>query len=132
MQWSFTLRISSVNVIKSAFTYGFGPIYWRNPGWKNFIICAVKLLVSSDWNGTKQQLPLKWDWSPQPHSHSSHLKLNKFCLLRRSGNYRLKICSNTSTCQNKYKWLLVTSFDWHCFSWLSIMKNFCQGFCLNL
>ena len=30
-KWSFPLRISSVNVTKSAFSCGFGLIYWRNP-----------------------------------------------------------------------------------------------------
>ena len=30
-KWSFPLRISSVNVTKSAGNCGFGPIYWRNP-----------------------------------------------------------------------------------------------------
>ena len=29
--WSFLLRIYSVNVIKSAGICGFGHIYWRNP-----------------------------------------------------------------------------------------------------
>ena len=29
--WSFSLRISSVNVTKSAENFGFGHIYWRNP-----------------------------------------------------------------------------------------------------
>ena len=33
-KWSFPLRISSVNVTKSAVSYGFGYIYWRNPEWK--------------------------------------------------------------------------------------------------
>ena len=33
-QWSFPLRISSVNVAKSAVSCGFGHIYWRNPQWK--------------------------------------------------------------------------------------------------
>ena len=30
-KWSFPLRISSVNVIRSAEKCGFGQIYWRNP-----------------------------------------------------------------------------------------------------
>ena len=30
-KWSFPLRISSVNVAKSAENCGFGHIYWRNP-----------------------------------------------------------------------------------------------------
>ena len=30
-KWSFSLKISSVNVTKSARNCGFGQIYWRNP-----------------------------------------------------------------------------------------------------
>ena len=30
-KWSFTLRISSVNMTKSTVSCGFGHIYWRNP-----------------------------------------------------------------------------------------------------
>ena len=30
-KWSFPLRISSVNVTKSAVSCGIGHIYWRNP-----------------------------------------------------------------------------------------------------
>ena len=30
-KWSFLLRISSLNVTKSAVSCGYGPIYWRNP-----------------------------------------------------------------------------------------------------
>ena len=30
-KWSFPLRISSVNVTKSAGNFGFGHIYWKNP-----------------------------------------------------------------------------------------------------
>ena len=33
-KWSFLLRISSVNVTKSAENCGFGHIYWTNPQWK--------------------------------------------------------------------------------------------------
>ena len=33
-KWNFPLRISSVNVSKSAVTCGFGHIYWRNSLWK--------------------------------------------------------------------------------------------------
>ena len=40
-KWSFPLRISSVNVTKSAVSCGFGHIYWRNPKWKTsfFVKC---------------------------------------------------------------------------------------------
>ena len=34
-EWSFPLRISSVNVTKSLRNCGFGHIYWRNPKRKN-------------------------------------------------------------------------------------------------
>ena len=30
-KWSFPLSVSSVNVTKSAVSFGFGHIYWRNP-----------------------------------------------------------------------------------------------------
>ena len=33
-KWSFPLMISSVNVTKSAVSWGFGHIYGRNPQWK--------------------------------------------------------------------------------------------------
>ena len=49
-KWSFPLRISTVNVTKSAVSCGFGHIHWRNPSWKtsffgnsrrlNAIFCA--------------------------------------------------------------------------------------------
>ena len=35
-KWSFPLKISSVNVSKSAASYGFVRIYWRNAKWKTF------------------------------------------------------------------------------------------------
>ena len=44
-KWSFPLRISSVNVTKSAGNWGFGHIYWRNPLIENFIFCAVKNII---------------------------------------------------------------------------------------
>ena len=41
-KWSFSLRISSVNVIKSAVSCKFGHIYWRNASWKTsfFVQCV--------------------------------------------------------------------------------------------
>ena len=41
-KWSFALRISSVNVPKSARNCGFGHIYWRNPYCKTsfFVQCV--------------------------------------------------------------------------------------------
>ena len=38
---SFPLRISWVNVTKSAVPCGFGHIYWRNPSWKPHFLCYV-------------------------------------------------------------------------------------------
>ena len=38
--WRFSLRISSVNVTKSAVSCGFGHIYWRNPEWKFHFLCS--------------------------------------------------------------------------------------------
>ena len=43
MKFFTTVRISTVNVTKSAVSYGFGHIYWRlkKSLMENFIICAV-------------------------------------------------------------------------------------------
>ena len=38
-KWSFSLRVSSVNVTKSAGNCGFSHIDWRNPSWE--IFCAA-------------------------------------------------------------------------------------------
>ena len=40
-KWNFPLRISSLNMTKSAGKCGFDHIYWRNPQWKILFICAV-------------------------------------------------------------------------------------------
>ena len=40
-KWSFPLRISSVNVTKSAGNSGFGHICWRDPIWKTSFSCAA-------------------------------------------------------------------------------------------
>ena len=42
----FASKISSVNVIKSAVSDGFGDIYWRNPECKTsfFVLCQIKEL----------------------------------------------------------------------------------------
>ena len=42
-KWSFPLRISSVNVTKSAGNCGFGHINWRYPLWKTPFFCAAAL-----------------------------------------------------------------------------------------
>ena len=49
---SFPLRISSVNVIKSAVSYGFGHIYWRNPYWNTsfFVQCQGHIQLVIDWH----------------------------------------------------------------------------------
>ena len=41
-KWSFSLRISSVNVTKSAGKCRFGHIYWGNPSWETlfFVQCS--------------------------------------------------------------------------------------------
>ena len=39
-KWSFPLRISSVNVTKSAENCGFGHMYWRNHQWKTWFLCS--------------------------------------------------------------------------------------------
>ena len=41
-KWSFPLRISWVNAIKSTVSCGFGHIYWRNP--------LGKISFSAQWN----------------------------------------------------------------------------------
>ena len=45
-KWSFPLRISSVNVTKSARSCGFGHIYWKMDNlMENFVFCAVIFLL---------------------------------------------------------------------------------------
>ena len=43
-KWTFPLRISSVNVTKSAVSCGFGHICWRNPWWKTSFFVQSKYL----------------------------------------------------------------------------------------
>ena len=54
-KWSFPLRISSVNVTKSAANCGFDHIYWRNPKWKTsfFVQWEVNCLPQC----SKQRFP---------------------------------------------------------------------------
>ena len=40
---TFSLRISSVNVTKSAVSWRSGHIYWRNPSWKTRFLSSVTL-----------------------------------------------------------------------------------------
>ena len=55
----FSIRISSVNVTKSAGICGFGRIYWRKPQWKTSFLCSVKDLwwqkssIVDVWLGAK-------------------------------------------------------------------------------
>ena len=46
-KWSFPLKISSVNLTKSAVSCGFGNIYWRNPEWKTsfFVYCHIFIFI---------------------------------------------------------------------------------------
>ena len=44
-KWSFPLRVSSVNVIKSAVSCEFGHIYWRNPKWKTSFFVQWKTFI---------------------------------------------------------------------------------------
>ena len=47
-RWSFPLKISSVNVTRSAVSDGYGHIYWRNPWWKTsfFVQCVLFVSIS--------------------------------------------------------------------------------------
>ena len=47
-KWSFPLKISSVNVTRSAVSDGYGHIYWRNPWWKTsfFVQCVLFVSIS--------------------------------------------------------------------------------------
>ena len=49
-KWSFPLRISSVNVTKSAVSCGYGHIYWRNPQWKNSFFVLWTCLTDNRMN----------------------------------------------------------------------------------
>ena len=49
---TFPIKISSVNVIKSAVSYGFGDIYWRKPWWKTLFFVQRHL-----WLLTKNCIP---------------------------------------------------------------------------
>ena len=42
-QWSFRLRIFSVNVTESAENCGFGHTNWRKPHWKLHFLCSVSI-----------------------------------------------------------------------------------------
>ena len=67
--WSFPLRISSVNVTKFAVFCGFGHIYWRNPWWKtsSFVCSEMGVLVRK---GLMPQIYI-WAWYTIPNSRIS-------------------------------------------------------------
>ena len=48
-KWSFPLRISLVNVTKSAVSCGFGHIYWRNSRWKTLFFVHWKIRSTCAW-----------------------------------------------------------------------------------
>ena len=50
-KWSFSLRISSVNVTKSTENCRFGHIYWKNPDGKLHFLCSdgLALLLVVTW-----------------------------------------------------------------------------------
>ena len=45
-KWGFPLRISSIDVTKSAVSCGFGHIYWKNLEWKTSFFVYCKTLIS--------------------------------------------------------------------------------------
>ena len=62
-KWSFPLRISLVNVTKSAGNWGFGHIYWGNPQWKTSFFCAVEtggIFKSFSENGNCFNIKFVW------------------------------------------------------------------------
>ena len=55
-KWSFSLRISSVNVTKSAVFCGIIHIYWRSPQWKfSFFVQCIYLLLFFTWHFSRYQ-----------------------------------------------------------------------------
>ena len=72
-KWSFPLRISSVNVAKSAGNYGFGHIYWRNSQWKSlfFVQCRQYYVIFSIYLHLKE-------------AYSEHCQASKMVCFERS------------------------------------------------
>ena len=59
-KWSFPLRIYSVNVTKSAVSYGFDHIYWRNPQRKTTYFVQCSHFVQNNYvrtNKCEQRIP---------------------------------------------------------------------------
>ena len=48
-KWSFSLRISSVNVTKSTGNCGFGSIHWRNSEKLHFLYSGVNVIPECFW-----------------------------------------------------------------------------------
>ena len=48
-KWSFPLKISSVNVTKSAVSCKCGHNYWRNPRWKTSFFVQWKISITCTW-----------------------------------------------------------------------------------
>ena len=63
-EWSFPLRISSVNVTKSAVSCEFGYIYWRNPQLKTSFLC------SDSWNCKSNK--------SQRHHYVKHVQMQSY------------------------------------------------------
>ena len=78
-KWSFVLRISSVNVTKSAVTCGFDHIYWRNPLYKTsfFVQCTfqnfknIKVKFRSDYHNESNSLKAHYSAPGQRFSLNS-------------------------------------------------------------
>ena len=88
-KWSFPLRISLVNVTKSAVSGGFGHIYWRNPWWK------TSFFVQCDLEQCKTYLTKPVD------ERSKYLSTNKLCygcLIPIPKNHTARNCNQRQIC----------------------------------
>ena len=87
-KWSFPLRISSVNMTKSAVYCEYGHIYWRNPKWKasffvqdskqNAVSPTGKLKITifrRNCRLSKRTEVLDTSWNTQVCSGESHLTI---------------------------------------------------------
>ena len=59
-KWSFPSRVTSVDVTKSANSYGFCHIYWRNPKWNTsiFVPCILKKLETLETCWISHTIPM--------------------------------------------------------------------------
>ena len=63
-KWSFPLRLSSVNMTKSAVSCRFGHIYWRNHNWKTSLFAQCKWYGSQKKNSKEvKKLYINWQSS---------------------------------------------------------------------